>query len=84
MEVVALLMASKICVPDKRKSVNFKVFNMLTKINEAKKMIKHIPCNCKCEFNSTDCNSNQEWNNKTCQCKCENDHKCKKYYSCKT
>ena len=84
MEVVALLMASKICVPDKRKSVNFKVFNMLTKINEAKKMIKHILCNCKCEFNSTDCNSNQEWNNKTCQCECKNDHKCKKYYSYKT
>ena len=27
---------------------------------------------------STTCNSNQKWNNKTCQCECKNYRKCKK------
>ena len=30
---------------------------------------------------STTCNSNQKWNNRTCQCKCRNYHKCEKDYS---
>ena len=66
MEVVILLMTSKISVPDKTKCVNVKVFNMLTKINETKQLIKHVPCDFKCEFNSTACNSNKKSNNKTC------------------
>ena len=40
--------------------------------------MKHISCDCKCKFHSTTCNSNEEWNNKTCQCKIKNYHKCKK------
>ena len=44
-------------------------------------MTKPILCDCKCKFNSTTCNSNQKWNNKTCQCECKNYHKCKKHYS---
>ena len=35
-------------------------------------MTKNISCDCKCNFNSTTCNSNQKWNNKTCQCECKN------------
>ena len=44
-------------------------------------MIKHISCDCKCKFNCTTCNSNQKWNNETCQSECKNYRKCKKYYS---
>ena len=44
-------------------------------------MAKHISCDCKCNFNSTTCNSNQKWNNKRCQCKCKSYYKCKKDYS---
>ena len=51
--------------------INIKVFNMITKINEAKTLVKHISCDCKCKFNSTTCNSNQKWNNK-CQYECKN------------
>ena len=36
---------------------------------------------CKCKFNSTICNSNQKWNNKTCQCARKSYRKCKKDYS---
>ena len=44
-------------------------------------MIKYISYDCKCKFNSTTCNSNQKWNNKTSQCECKNHHECKKDYS---
>ena len=49
--------------------------------DEAKAMTEHISCDCKCKFNSATCNSNQQWNNKTCQCKCKNYRKCKEKYS---
>ena len=39
---------------------------------EAKKLAKRISCDAKCKFNSTTCNSNEKWNNKTCQCECKN------------
>ena len=62
----------KICVPKETKDINVKVFNMRT---------EHISCDCKCKFNSATCNSNQKWNNETCQCECKNYRKCKKDYS---
>ena len=60
------------------KDINVKAFYMLTNKNEAKTMTKHISCDCKCKFNSSICNSNQKWNNKTCQYEYKNYHKCKK------
>ena len=56
----------RICVLSKTKDVNVKVFNMITRINEVKTMVKHISNDCKCKFNST-CYSNQEWNIDKCQ-----------------
>ena len=41
---------------------------MITSKNETKAMVEHISCNCKCQFKSTICNSNQNWNNKICKC----------------
>ena len=54
---------------------------MKTTINEAKTLIKHISCGCKCKFDNTTCNSNQKWNNKICLCECKNYYKCEKHYS---
>ena len=54
---------------------------MITNKNEAKTITKHISCHCKCKFNSSTCESNQEWNNKTCQVECKNYRKCEKDYS---
>ena len=60
--------------------MNVKVFNMIT-IDESKTLLKHISCACKCKFNSTACNSNQKWRNKTGQCECKNYYyKCKNYH----
>ena len=41
---------------------------MKIKKYEAKTLIKHISCDCKCKFNCT-----------TCKCQCD----CKKYCTCK-
>ena len=59
------VLSPKICVPKETNDINVKVFNMITNKNEGKAMAKHISCDCKCKFNSTTRNSNQ--NNKTVQ-----------------
>ena len=61
----------KICVPSGTKDVHFKVFHMITRTNEAKTLVKYTLWDCKCKFKSTTCNSNQRWNNQTCQCECK-------------
>ena len=63
------VLSPKICVPKETKNINVKAFNMITNKNKAKTMIEDISCDCKCKFNCTTCNSNQKWNNETCQCK---------------
>ena len=45
----------KICVQNKTKSVNIKVFNMITKVNEVKSLTKHHSCDFKCKFDSRAC-----------------------------
>ena len=50
---------------------------MIANKNEVKTMTKHISCDFKCKLNSTTCNSNQKWNNETCQWECKNYHTCK-------
>ena len=71
----------KICVPIETKYINVKSFSMITNKNEAKTMTNHVYCDFKCKFNSTTCNSNQIWNNDTCQCECKSYRTCKKDYS---
>ena len=56
------ILSPKRCVPKETKDINVKTFNMIRNKNEAKAMTKHISCK----------NSNQNWNNKTCQCECKN------------
>ena len=69
------VLSPKTCVPKVTKDINVKAFNMITNKN-AKAMTEYIPCDCKCKFNSTICNSNQKWDNKTCQCECKNNRTC--------
>ena len=52
------VLLSKICVLNKTKYINVKVFNTITNKNEAKTRTKHISCDCKCKFKSTAFNSN--------------------------
>ena len=64
-------LCTEVCIPSETKDVNVKVFNMKTRINEAKTFAKHISCNCKCNFDSATCNSSQKRNNHKCQCECK-------------
>ena len=41
-------LSAKICVTSETKDVNIKVFNVITKPNEAKALLKHISCNRYC------------------------------------
>ena len=75
------VISPKICVPKETKDINVKAFNMITDKDEAKAMTEHISFDCKCKFNSTTCNSNQKWNDKTCQCEYKNYRKCKEDYN---
>ena len=63
------------------KKVNVKLFNMITRIDKAKTLTKHILCDCKCIFNSTTYNLNQEWNNDKRQCGSKKYLTCQKDYS---
>ena len=76
-------LSTKICdvFRVRSKGKNVKVFNMITKINEAKTLVKHMSNDFKCKLDSTTCNSNQKGNNERCQCEWKNYHTCKKYYS---
>ena len=72
---------TKICVPNKTKGINVQESNMITRINEAKKLLKHVSCDCKCKFNRTTFNSNQKWNNGKRQCEYKKYNACKKGFS---
>ena len=78
------VLSPKICVSNKTKDIKVKVFNMISNRNEVKTMIKHISCDCKCKLDSSTCNSNQKWNNRTCQSECKIYSTCKKGYSWNT
>ena len=74
-------LSTKIYVPGITKDVNVKVFNMITRRNEAKMLVKRISCDCKCKFNSSTSNSNQKWNNDKCQCESKKYRVCKEDYN---
>ena len=74
-------LSTKTSVPSKRKDMTIKVFNMITRINEAKTLIQHISCDCKLKSISKTCNSNQKWNSETCKSECKNYCTCTNDYS---
>ena len=74
-------LSMRICVPSKTKDVNVEISNTITNRNKAKTLVKHVLCDCECQFNSATWKSNQKWNNETCQCECRNNRTCEKDYS---
>ena len=59
-------LSPKMCIPKETQGINIKAFKIITNKDEAKAMTENISCDCKCKFNSRNCNSKQKWNNKTC------------------
>ena len=52
---------AKLCVPDIIKSINVKVFNLMSRINETRQIIWHETCKCICRLTSAVCNRRQIW-----------------------
>ena len=48
---------ARVCVPDKVKNINVKVFHPMLKVNETKLLVQHKLCECKCRLNESVCNS---------------------------
>ena len=64
---------AKLCVPNIVKDMNIKVFNLLARINETRKIVGHKTCKCVCRLTSAICNDRQEWNENKCRCECKED-----------
>ena len=64
---------AKLCIPDIVKDMNIKVFNLLARINETRKVVWHETCKCVCRLTSAVCNDIQEWDKNKCRCECKED-----------
>ena len=64
---------AKLCVPDVVRDTNIKVFNLLSRINETRKVVWHETCKCICRLTSAVCNERQEWYKNTCRYECKED-----------
>ena len=62
---------SKLCIPDAVKNINIKVFNLMSRTNEARHIKWHETCKCRCRLDASVCNNKQRWNNDKCSCECK-------------
>ena len=62
---------AKLCMSDIVRDMNIKVFNLLARINETRKVFCHETSKCACRLTSAVCNDRQEWNENKCRCKCK-------------
>ena len=51
----------RICLPDKVKNINVKMFNLMSRVNRTRFLIQHKSRECKCGLNKNVCNSKQKW-----------------------
>ena len=61
----------KICVPEKIKNTNVKVFNLISKTNETRHIKWHKTCKCRYRIDASICNNKQRWNEEKCRCECK-------------
>ena len=70
----------RICVSNQKKDAKLSVFNIITRINESRTLIKHISCECKYKLEDRKCHSDQKLNRDKCWCECKypkKQHVCK-------
>ena len=58
---------AKICVPDAVKDLNVKVFNLMSRINEIRRIKWHETCTCRCRLDVRVYNNKQRWNDGKCR-----------------
>ena len=54
---------AKICVPGAVKDLNVKIFNLMSRTNETRRIKWHETYKCKCRLDASVCNNKQRWNN---------------------
>ena len=47
---------AQVCVSNKVKSMNVKVFDLMSGLNETRFLVQHESCDCKCRLNESVCN----------------------------
>ena len=52
---------AKICVSDQIKNTNVKVFNLMSRTNETRRIKQHKTCKCRCRIDASICNNKQRW-----------------------
>ena len=57
--------------PLKFKNLNAKVFNLMSRTNEARHIKWHETCKCKCRLDSSVCNNKQLCNDDKSRCECK-------------
>ena len=58
---------AKICVPDVIKTLNIKVFNLMSRTNETRHIQWHEMCKCERRLDAIVCNNKQRWNKNECR-----------------
>ena len=51
--------------------MNLKIFNLMSQVNEARFLVQHKSCECKCGLNESVSNSKQKWSHNKCRCDCK-------------
>ena len=51
------------------KNINLRVFNLISRTNETRRIKFYETCKCKCRLDASVCNNKQRWNNDKCRCK---------------
>ena len=56
---------------NKVQNMNLKIFNLMSQVNEARFLVQHKSCECKCGLNESVSNSKQKWSHNKCRCDCK-------------
>ena len=59
------------CVPDIVKTLNVKVFNLISRTTETRHEEWHKTSKCKFRLNGNACDDKQRWNDDKCRCECK-------------
>ena len=62
---------AKLCVPDVIKNINFKVFNLMSRTNETRRIQWNETCKCTSRLDASACNNKQRWNDDNYRCECK-------------
>ena len=62
---------AKLCVPYIIKNMNVKLFNLMSRINEAIHIIWNETCKCIRRLSASICNNRKRWNEDKCRCECK-------------